>query len=76
MRFVSNAAAIIVAIIAIATTAPDIVLPWHPFSSFGFFVNGSNRVIGVIPGSSAESNGVRAADEIDYGTTDSRAGAT
>ncbi len=70
MRIVSNAAAIIVAIIAIATTAPDVVLPWHPFSSFGFFVNGSNRVIGVIPKSSAEANGLRAADEIDYGTTD------
>jgi hypothetical protein len=70
VRFVSNAAAIIVAIIAIATTAPDVALPWHPFSSFGFFVNGSNRVIAVIPGSSAEANGLRAADEVDYGTTD------
>jgi hypothetical protein len=70
VRFVSNAVAIVVAIIAIATTAPDVVLPWHPFSSFGFFVNGSNRVIQVIPGSSAESNGVRSADEIDFGTTD------
>ena len=70
MRFVSNAAAIIVAIIAIATTAPDVVLPWHPFSSFGFFVNGSNRVIQVIRGSSAESNGIQPADQIDFGTTD------
>ena len=70
MRFVSSAAAIIVAVIAIAMTAPDIALPWHPFSSFGMFVNGSNRVIGVIPGSSAETRGVRAADEIDYDATD------
>jgi hypothetical protein len=59
-----------VAVIAIAMTVPDIALPWHPFSSFGAFVNGSNRVIAVLPGSSAEARGVRAADEVDYDSSD------
>jgi hypothetical protein len=70
VRFVSSVAAIIVAVIAIATTAPDIALPWHPFSSFGFFVNGANRVVAVLGGSSAEAQGVRASDEVDGEVTE------
>jgi hypothetical protein len=70
VRFVSNAAAVVVAAIAIATTVPDIALPWHPFSSFGFFVNGGNRVVAILPGSSAEARGVKTADEIDFPSTE------
>jgi hypothetical protein len=70
VRLVSTVAAIVVALVAIATTIPDIALPWHPFSSFGFYVNGANRVVAVVPGSSAQLRGVNTTDEIDFDSTD------
>ena len=48
----------------LAMTLPDIALPWHPFSTFGFSANpGSGLVTGV--DSEAAASGLRRGDTID-----------
>ncbi len=56
---------IALAVFALAFTAPDIVLPWRPFSTFGFNAMPAGRITGIIPGLAAARAGVRANDRVD-----------
>jgi hypothetical protein len=52
-----------------AMSLPDIVLPWHPFSSFGFDADANGRVEDVRPNSPAADSRLRPGDTIDIGAT-------
>lgn len=49
---------------ALATTLPDILLPWHPLATFGFYHSGG-VVSRITPGGPADAAGLRAGDRID-----------
>ncbi len=56
--------------LVIAFTAPDLVLPWHPFANYGMTEAVTSRttatVTSVTPGGSAAQAGVRVGDIIDF----------
>ncbi len=54
-----------IAAFALAFTAPDILLPWKPFSTFGFNATPAGRITGVFPGLPAQRAGVHAGDRVD-----------
>lgn len=53
---------------SLATTLPDIALPWHPISSYGLFHKGG-VVSKVSPGGPAAQAGIKAGDRIDLAAT-------
>lgn len=56
---------VLLAVIALMLTAPDIILPWHPFSSFGFSGTPDGKIAGINAGSPAARAGIRLGDRID-----------
>ncbi|MBV8637584.1 MAG: hypothetical protein JO322_05820 [Candidatus Eremiobacteraeota bacterium] len=58
---------IALAVFALALTAPDIVLPWKPFSTFGFNATPAGKITGILPDSAADRAGLRAGDRVDIG---------
>jgi hypothetical protein len=54
---------------SLATTLPDIALPWHPFGSFGFFSDLDGNVTEVFPGYAAAQAGMRVGDRVDLPKT-------
>jgi GAF domain-containing protein len=54
----------VTAALAIGITCPDVVLPWHPFGTFGFEANVNARITHVYPGLPADRAGVRVGDTI------------
>jgi len=57
-------------LVVAALSLPDLVLPWHPFASFGFDVNAVGRVLDVAPGSAAADAGLRPGDTAAVTATD------
>lgn len=53
-----------------AISLPDIVLPWHPFATFGFDVDANGRVLDVAPNSAAAATRIRPGDTVDIPATD------
>jgi hypothetical protein len=57
--------------VAVGYTAPDIMLPWHPWANYGFTEAPASQttatVTSVTPGGSAALAGVRVGDTIDLG---------
>jgi hypothetical protein len=53
-----------------AVSLPDIVLPWHPFATFGFDVDPNGRVLDVVPNSAAAATIIRPGDTVDIPATD------
>ena len=54
---------------AIVSSVPDIALPWHPFSSYGFYADTDGRIADVYPGYSAAQAGLSVGDRIDLAAT-------
>jgi hypothetical protein len=59
------ATVIILATLAGISAGADIVLPWHPFSSFGYDVTPGGRITDVVEGMPAARAGLQAGDQID-----------
>lgn len=56
---------VVLAAFALAFTAPDIVLPWMPFSTFGYNATADGRITSVMPGLAAARAGLHTDDRID-----------
>src|SRR5579862_2209139 len=54
----------------LALNVPDLILPWHPWSSFGFNAPFGHAIASVAPGSAAADAGIVAGDALDAATTD------
>ena len=64
-QVLSRPLVILIAAFALAFTAPDILLPWKPFSTFGFNATPAGRITGVIPGLAAARAGLHQDDRVD-----------
>jgi len=60
----------VLTLVVAALSLPDLVLPWHPFATFGFDVDAAGRVIDVTPGSAAADAGLRPGARADVAATD------
>jgi GAF domain-containing protein len=54
----------VTAALAIGITCPDVVLPWHPFGTFGFEANVDARITHIFPGLPADRADLRVGDTI------------
>jgi hypothetical protein len=48
-----------------AITVPDILLPWHPFATYGFDPDPTGRIVYVAPQSAAADAGLRVGERVD-----------
>ncbi len=63
----------VTAAIAIAYTAPDLLLQWHPFGNFGFVTGIDGRIVKIYPGMAAQKAGLRVGDAFDVAAASERA---
>lgn len=63
---VRNAFVVFLALIGIAFSVSDIVLPWHPYGVMGFAIARSATVVAVTPESQAARAGIRVGDRVDF----------
>jgi hypothetical protein len=56
---------IVIAVLAAMSAGADIVLPWYPFSSFGYDAAPDGRIANVVDGMPAQRAGLHVGDQID-----------
>jgi hypothetical protein len=54
---------------SVLSALPDIALPWHPFSTFGFYSDADGNITDVYPDHAAAAAGLRVGDRIDLAKT-------
>lgn len=55
-----------IAAVVFAQGFPDLLLPWHPYGSFGFSPRSDGTIVAIVPNMAAAKAGLRLGDRVDF----------
>lgn len=60
----------VLTLLVLAVAMPDVIIPWHPLSVYGFSCNLDGVIHNVVPGFAAADAGIVEGDSVDFASTD------